>query len=281
MAAFIRRLFVQLRILYFRHRKAAHVVQIDDAGQGSAGPAVTRSHSHTAVSQYGRNGMGRGSVYHHAGLFLFLPAFLQPAGRPGIGGDRAVDQVRVICLQFAPGLDGVEYIITGFIFFTFGHHLAVADQRFGIAADLVVGTGHAEGGRNALPIRSHINYAGIVGDGFVALRHHAHIACTVNIRIFNFRRSTVINIIMAAGTAHCRGSFHCHGNAHGHAGNIAVGHSADIQIANVQRRRIRFICIGHASHGIICNAVHAHSHHAGQEGIRTGELQRRRAGIHF
>ena len=281
MAAFIRRLFVQLRILYFRRRKAAHVVQIDDAGQGSAGPAVTRSHSHAAVGQYGRNGMGRGSVHHHAGLFLFLPTRLQPAGRPGIGGDRAVDQVRVIRLQFAPGLDGLEYIITGFIFFTFGHYLAVTDQRFGIAADLVVGTGHAQSGRNALPIRSHINYAGIVGNGLVALRHHAHIARAVNIRIFNFRRSTVINIIMAAGTADCRRSFHSHGSPHGHAGDIAVGHGADIQIANVQRRRIRFICISHASHGIICNAVHAHSHHAGQEGIRTGELQRRRAGIHF
>ena len=218
--------------------------------------------------------MGRGSVHHHAGLFLFLPTRLQLAGRPGIGGDRAVDQVCIIRLQFAVCFNLVAVA-------AFGHYLAVTDQRFGIAADLVVGTGYAQGGRNALPIRSHINYAGIVGNGLVALRHHAHIARAVNIRIFNFRRSTVINIIMAAGTADCRRSFHSHGSPHGHAGNIAVGHGADIQIANVQRRRIRFICISHASHGIICNAVHAHSHHAGQEGIRTGELQRRRAGIHF
>ena len=218
--------------------------------------------------------MGRRSVHHHAGLFFFLPAFLQLAGRPGIEGDRTVDQVCIIRLQFAVCFNLVAVA-------AFGHYFAVTNQRFGIAADLVVGTGHAEGGRNALPIRSHVDYAGIVGNGLVALRNHAHIARAVNIRIFYFRSSTVSNIIMAAGTAHCRGSFHSHGSAHGHAGNIAVGHGADIQITNVQRRRIRFICIGHASHGIICNAVHAHSHHAGQEGIRTGELQRRRAGIHF
>ena len=218
--------------------------------------------------------MCRRSVHHHAGLFFFLPAFLQLAGRPGIEGDRTVDQVCIIRLQFAVCFNLVAVA-------AFGHYFAVTDLRFGIAADLIVGTGHAQGGRNALATGySHVDHAGIVGDGLVASRNHAHIARAVNIRIFNFRRSTVFYKIMAAGTTDCRGSFHSHGSAHGHAGDLAVGCGADIQIACVQRLRIRFICISHASHGIIRNAVHAHSHHAGQEGIRAGKLQRRRASLH-
>ena len=215
--------------------------------------------------------MGSGSIYHHAGLCLFFPAFLQLAGRPCIGGDRTVDQVCIIRLQFAVCFNLIAVA-------AFGHYFAVTDLRFSFAADLIVGAGNAEGGRNPLPAgHSHVNYAGIVGNGLVALRHHAHIARAVNIGIFNFRRSTVINIIMAAGTTDCCRSFHSHGSAHGHAGDLAVGCGADIQISCVQGSCGLFTRIGHAGRGIICNAVHTHSHHTGQEGIRAGKLQRRRA----
>ena len=218
--------------------------------------------------------MGSRSVHYDAALFLFLPAFPQLAGRPCIRGDRTVDQVAVIRLQFTVCF----YFIAAA---ACGRHLTVTDQRRSCSAYLVHRSRHANGGGYSLAPCSHVNHTGIIGNGLVALRSHAHVARAGNICVFNLCCGIILNKIIASGSANCRGSLHRYRSAHGHAGYVASGRGADIQITCVQGCCRRFIRIGHGCPGIVLYAVHACRHHAGQEGIRAGNFQRRRACIHF
>ena len=287
-AAGLRR--IQFGIQYFRRRLTAHIVQVHHAGQGNAHAAVAYAHGYAAVSHDRRNGMGCGSVHHYAGLHFFLTAILQPAyaiflvvslsfckgtAGPGIPAYRAVNEVFILVRVVFQRAGRLNFIAVA----AFGGNGTVFDPGIGMAGQFIIGTRHAQRRGGALPAGGHVQHTGIVGDGFVALRHYAHITGTVNIRLLNFRCRIIFNIVMAAGTAYGRCSFHRHGSAHGHAENFAFGRSADIQIANVHGCSSLLVGIGHPCCRGIFDAVHAYRHHAGQEGIRPGKLHGRRAGL--
>ena len=263
-------LCIQLGIQHFGRSGALHIVQVDDPGHGSTQPAAAVGYA--AVGHDGSNGVSGGSVHHHAGLFFFLTAFLQLAALPGIFGYRPVDQVGIVGFQPAVCLDLVAAA-------PLRCHLAVIDQSGGIAADLIVGTCDANGGCRRFASQGRRQHPGVVGDGLVAPGHHAHVPCTVDVCLYNFRRGVVFDIVVAAGTAHRHGSFQGAGSAHGHAGNIAFGIRADIQVAHVHGGGALFICIGYACGRRVLDPVHAYRHHAGQEGFIPGKLQGRRPGV--
>ena len=267
---------IQLGIQHFRGRFAAYIVQVDHAGQGSAYPAVAQSHGHAAVGHDRGNGMGRRSIHDHARFLFFPSAFLQPADAvllgipfpffkrtagPGIPAYRAVDHVffivRVFC-QRACRLDGMAGA-------TGGHDGAVFNRGTCLPGKFVIRSRHAKSGRDPLPAGRNVQYAGIVGDGFVALRNNAHIPRTVDIRVFNRGRHIVRNIVMAAGTAYACHSLDGCRSAHAYAEDFALAGSADIQISHVHGRRGRLVCIGHAACGALLYPVHADRDYAGQE----------------
>ena len=262
-------LCIQLGIQHFGRSRAFHIVQVDDSGHGNTGAFA---HGYAAVGHNGSDGMGGGSVHHHAGLFFFLTAFLQFAALPGVLGHRPVDQVGIVGFQPAVCLDLVAVA-------AFGHHLAVVDQSRRITADLVVGACYANGGGHSLPACSYIDHACVIGNGFVAPGHHAYVACAVDVCLYNFRRRVVFNIVMAAGTAHGRRALQGAGNTHGHAGNIAVGRSTDIQVTHIHGGGALFICIGYACGRRVLDPVHAYRYYTGEERIRPGKLQSRRPGV--
>ena len=261
-AAPVCRFFIQLRIQHLCRSFAAHIVQVDNTGHRHAGSGF-RTHSHTGVGQHGRNGMGGRSIHRHAGFFFFPASRLQLAAGPGILGHRAVDHIAVFqaCIRF-------NRITVA----AFGHYLAVFDQRFRLAADFIAGARHADSGGSSLAKQGHVQQARVVGDGLVALSHHAHITRAVNARIFNFGRRVVGNEVMAAGTANSRRTLPGAGSAHSHAGNISFGSSVNIQIACIHRSGVLFICIRYASRGRIFNAVHTHGDDAGQERLVPAQL---------
>ena len=84
---------------------------------------------------------------------------------------------------------------------------------------------------------------------------------------------------MTAGAANSRQALHRNRSAHGHAGDIAPGQSADIQVAHIHGRVCLFICISYCRLSGVFDAVYANRHHPCQEGIRPGELQGRRPGL--
>ena len=157
---------IDLGIQHFGRGGAAHIVQVDNAGHFHADAAGTDCHAD--IAHVGGNGMGAGGVHYHAGLFLFLAAFLQVARGPGVIGHRPVDQVAVVhfalCFYFV-------------VFAALGYDLAVLDQGRGIAGEFVVGTGDADGDSRVGCARyTYVHNAGVVADGLIALGHHAHVA---------------------------------------------------------------------------------------------------------
>ena len=282
---------VQFGIQHFRRGRTGDLVQVDHTRHGSANDAaVADTCRHAAVSHDRSNGMGSGSVHHHAGLFFFHPALLQPADAvffvipfpfregaagPGVPAYGAVDQVFIIiCIVFQ--LAGRLNFIT---VAAGGCYRAVADQGGGIAADLIIGSRYADGGGKALPAHGYVQHPRIVGDGFVAPGHYPYIACAADIRFLNFRRRIIFNIVMAAGTAGGHRPFRRHGSAHGHAEDIPLGSRADIQVPHVHGCGVLLIRIGHPCGGGILDAVYAYRHYPRQEGIRPGQLQGRRTGL--
>ena len=221
--------------------------------------------------------MGSGSVHHYAGLFLFFPAFLQLTAGPGVFGHCAVDQIRIaacVGLQLTLCFDRLVLFRA-----SCSHYRAVLYNSLRGAGQFVAGAAYAEGGGNTLAARSHVQHARIVADSLIAQGHHAHIARAVDIRLLNFSRSIVLNVIMAAGTACDCCSFHSHRSPHGHAGDFAFGSTVNIQVPQIHSRGVLFIRIGHTCRSGIFDAVHPCRHNPGQESVRPGKLQSRRPGL--
>ena len=289
-AAFAFLIFIDPGIQYFRCSFAAHIIQIHYACHGTGSSLISHAYGHTAVGHHGSNGMGCGRIHYHAGLCFFLTAFLQPADTvfpvialtffkgsagPGVPAYSAVNQIFFIIgvfFQFAVRLNGIVVIAPG-------HNFTVVNQGKSLSGDFIIRTCHTNSGSYTLPADTHIQHAGIIGNGFVAPGHHAHVARTVDVRLFNCCYHIILNVIVAAGTSCRRRSFHGSGSTHGHAEYIAFRCSTDIQIAYVHGRICLFFSVCHTCRCFIFNAVYANRNYTGQEGIRPGELHGSCAGL--
>ena len=281
---------IQLGIQHFRGRFAAYIVQVDHAGQGSPYPVVAQSHSHAAVGHDRGNGMGRRSIHDHAGFLFFPTAFLQPADAvffgipfpffkgpagPGIPAYRAVDHVFfIVCVicQRARRLDRMTAAACG-------HDVAVFNPGTCLPGKFVIRSRHAKSSRDPLPAGRNVQYAGIVGDGFIALRYDAHIPCAVDIRLFYGSCNIVFNIVMTAGTAYGCYSLDSCRSAHANAEDFPLADGADIQISHVHGSLRQLVRIGHSACGAVLNPVYAYRYHTGQERIRPGKLHGSRTGF--
>ena len=234
--------------------------------------------------------MGRRSVNDHAGFLFFPSTFLQPADAvffgipvtffkgtagPGIPPYRAVNHVFFIVCVFCQRARRLNRMAAA----ACGHDVAVFNPGTRLPGEFVIRSRHAKSGRDPLPASRNVQYAGIVGDGFITLRYDSHIPRAADIRIFNRGRDIVRNIVMAAGTAYGCYSLDSCRSAHAYAEDFTLAGSADIQIPHVHRSLRRLVRIGHAACGVVLNPIHADRDHAGQEGIRPGKLQGRRAGL--
>ena len=263
-------------IQYLRRGLAADTVDVQKARHAGADTAVSGGNRHPGVAQHGRDAMGCGSVHHHAGLFLFFPAFLQPAAGPGVLRHGAVD--KPVIFFFQPALCPDDLVIVAA---AGSRYRAVLYNSLRGAGQFVVGSADAESGGNALTQNIDVQDPCVIVNGFVALGHHAYIALAVHIGVGQGGKGVVFNVIVAAGTAHCNGSFPGTGSPHGRTDDLSVSVAANAQVPQVHGSILLFLAVGNTGRRCILDTVHAYGRHAGEERLFPAELQGRRAGIQF
>ena len=223
--------------------------------------------------------MGRGRIYHHAGLFLFCPACLQFAALPGIGCHSAVDQVFIlfcIIFQFAFGPDDLVFVAAAFC-----HHAAVADQGLRFAADRIARHGYANGCGSPRPAGCHIHNSCVIGEGIVAQGYYAYVPFALYIRVVQQGADIIFYQVIAAGTAYGSYAFSCYGRTCRHTRNRTGGGCADTQVPCIKGNLIRFMGIRNISRRSIPDPVPAHSHNACQDAVRPAHLYGCRSGADF
>ena len=223
--------------------------------------------------------MGRGGIYHHAGLFLFHPACLQFAALPGIGCHGAVNQVSIIfCIlfQFALCPDDLVVIVAAFCYYS-----TIADQGLRFAADRIVRHGYANGCRSPCSADCHIRNPCVVGDGIVAQGYYTYVPFALYICVMQQGADIILHCVITAGTAYGSYAFSRYGSACRHTHNGTGGGCADTQVPCIKGNSIRFFGIRNIRLRSIPDTVSAHSHNAGQERIRSAYLYSCRTGPHF